>query len=817
MSTALQPRDALPTVVTDDGPAHGLPTFSVVIPCYNVLPYTITTIQSVLAHSTEAELVIVNDGSTDETAGYLATLGERFAPGGITRLRILTNPVSRGFTVAVNQGAAVAEGQYVVLLNNDVLVTPFWLGRLRFALDTFHEHLPIGRFGLVGPATNYAGGPQMVPNLPTPFPTDQVAEYAEFFHRGNQGNWMYTGFLSGFCLMVRKDCWDELGGFDEQFTPGGFEDNDLCKRAYAAGWKALIAGDTFVYHHGTKSTSQPDRAFMQGGLHNRGKYYAKWFEANMRRQRIVAGYRVKNGARWLKDSLEKTASVVDGIVILDDGSTDETPSIAQAHPGVLQYVRHDRPFQELRDRNELWSLMRSQTFDGQPADWGLILDADEVLEDKVTDEYLQRLCHPIHPDVHGYILKVDTFWRGREKIRTDGTFGNLRGVRLVRFADGQCLWTPHPTGLHCGNVPLLPPHWLALSNCHIKHYGFEDMELARTKWAFYQQVDPVKNPVMVGGDGSYSHLIDESELSLRDWQEQNTLGLCMIARNEASLLPQFFERNHFWALFDQIVLVDCGSTDDTAKIAEIYGAEVYAYKTKRPDGKMDNFAKARNFAKSKLQTRWVLHLDADEFFLQEDLFALLRCLERPVVAYLTGVANHQPDGTATHSESFRLFRNIPDLFYTQLVHESLEDSIRRLNKPRIEKLPVTLHHQGYLRGSGYVQGKLEHYAELNEQQLALDPADPRPFFNLALHYLNDGEREKGIEYLQEAVKRNPAFYQPVKELGLEHLREARGFFEQCERVIADGHVMKGHIKEIADWLRTHAGPPIAVGQPKKGP
>lgn len=814
MTAALQTRDALREVEMDDLPTNGPPTFSIILPCYNVLEYTLQTVQSVLAHSDDAELLIVDDGSTDETAGYLTALQERFRPGHVRQLTVLTNLVSQGFTVAVNQGAAQATGQYLVILNNDVLVTPFWLPRLRLALDTFHEHLPIGRFGLCGPATNYAGGVQMVPNLPQPFPTDQVDAFADQFHQGNQGNWFYTGFLSGFCLMVTRECWEELGGFDPQFTPGGFEDNDICHRAYQAGWKSVVAGDTFVYHYGTKSTSQPDRMFMQGGLHNRGKYYAKYWEPNIRRQRIVAGYRVKNGARWLKDTLDKTASVVDGIVILDDGSTDETPLIAQTHPGVMQYVRHERPFQELRDRNEVWDLMRHQTFEGQPADWGLILDADEVLEDKVTDDYLQRLCHPIHPDVQGYVFKVDTFWRGRDKIRCDGTFGNLRGVRLVRFAEGQCLWTPHPTGLHCGNVPLLPPEWLALTNVHIKHYGFEDSALAHQKWEFYQKVDPIKDPLSVGGDGSYRHLIDESELSLQDWQEENTLGLCMIARNEALLLPTFFERNQFWALFDQIVLVDCGSTDDTATVAEIYGAEVYHYQTKRTDGKMDNFAKARNLAKSKLRTKWVLHMDADEFFVREDVFALLRSMERPVLAYLTGVANHQPDGSATHSESFRLFRNVPELFYTQLVHESLEDSLRRLTKPRIEKLPVILHHQGYLRGGPYVQGKLNHYAELNEQQLSLDPADPRPYFNLALHYLNDGARDKGIEYLQEAIKRNPSFYQPIKELGLEHLREARGFFEQADQLIGNEHLMKSSVKEIADWLRQHAGPPIAVGQPR---
>ncbi len=801
--------------------------FSIIMPCYNTVEYTIQAIQSIMKNTDDYELIVINDGCTDETSGYLQGVSDVARKKGID-FKVLYNDESVGFTVACNQGAVHAEGDFLVFVNNDIVTTPFWAARMGACLEQVADRLPIGKFGITGPVSNYAGGNQLVQDFPQQFKIQDLDAFSDQWYQSNFQAWAYHGFISGFCMMITRDCWFTVGGFDERFTPGGFEDNDICVRAYESGYKSVICGDVFVYHYGTRSTSLPERAYMQGGMHNRGKFYEKyWSELGDSDVPVIAGYRVKNGARWLKDTLDKTIECVDHIVIMDDGSTDKTPDIIKSfmnkHKTKVTHVRHDRPFQELRDRNEVWSMMKeaSKQINPDVTGWGMILDADEQLEDKVDRNYIQYLVRPVTPEIHGYVMKIQTFWRGREKIRTDGTFGNLRGVRLVKFTEDQKLWTNHPQGLHCGNTPSVPPDYLAICNVNIKHYGFEDYQIAQEKYDFYSKLDTQKTVETVGGDGSYKHLIDESGLSLLDWVENNTLGLCMIGTNEESFLARFFGRYYFYTLFDQIVFVDCASTDNSKLIAGAFNAEVFdlpdnlIYQEGPYKGRLKHFGKARNWAKGKMNTRYILMMDADEHFDHASFPSLLRIIENTKLdAVRFHVQNHQRSGVPTHSENYRLYRNDPDIFYTQHVHESLEISLSRLKGITTAVAPFPLHHAGYLRDPDYVQVKLDHYEELNNQDLIQDPSDARPYFNLALHYLNEGENEKAVEFLSKACQLNSSFMQAHQELGRVFLRKSFPIWNQALSVCPKDHPHYTQMVEIVKFMHKYAQEPLIVGKPK---
>ena len=99
---------------------------SIIIPCWNQLEFTRKCIAALFRHTgPNWELIVVDNGSTDGTADYLGGIQD-CSPVPVT---VIANGTNRGFPAAINQGL-VAHGEYLVLLNNDVVVTDGWLGQL---------------------------------------------------------------------------------------------------------------------------------------------------------------------------------------------------------------------------------------------------------------------------------------------------------------------------------------------------------------------------------------------------------------------------------------------------------------------------------------------------------------------------------------------------------------------------------------------------------------------------------------------------------------------------------------------------------------
>jgi O-antigen biosynthesis protein len=130
---------------------------TVVVPCFNHLEFTRRCIVSLVRHTRPPwELIVVDNGSTDGTADYLAGVQDASS----FCVEVIANPENRGWPGACNQGLAAARGAYLVLLNNDVMVTDAWIDQLAALADSSVE------IGLTGPMTNYALPPQLVEDVP---------------------------------------------------------------------------------------------------------------------------------------------------------------------------------------------------------------------------------------------------------------------------------------------------------------------------------------------------------------------------------------------------------------------------------------------------------------------------------------------------------------------------------------------------------------------------------------------------------------------------------------------------------------------------
>jgi len=216
--------------------AHG--TTSIIIPVCNQLPYTKQCLQLLAETCPAAEVIVVDNGSTDGTSEWL----DSWQAEGEWRTA-LHNVVNEGFAAACNRGLGDASGDNLVLLNNDVVLCDGWLERL---LDCLHSAPEVG---LAGPVSNNVSGEQQVP---VPYKSlGEVAGFGWDWGIAHAGERARLDRLVGFCLAVKREVYERIGGLDERFGLGTYEDDDYCLRARQAGYTNMVARDCFVHHFGS--------------------------------------------------------------------------------------------------------------------------------------------------------------------------------------------------------------------------------------------------------------------------------------------------------------------------------------------------------------------------------------------------------------------------------------------------------------------------------------------------------------------------------------------------------------------------------------
>jgi len=213
---------------------------SIVILVRDNLALTRACIDSIYANTPGAlELVLVDNGSAEDVAGTARELS-----AGGRRVVYLRNERNEGFAYGCNQGIAASHGEYLVLLNNDVVVTPGWLSRQLALLEMDPA------IGVVGPTTNATSGAQLV-GTATYRGVAEVNRFARQWALEHAGEFALVPRIVGLCMVMRRALCDEIGGFDTAFGFGNCEDDDLCVRILRAGHQVAIAYDVFSHHHGS--------------------------------------------------------------------------------------------------------------------------------------------------------------------------------------------------------------------------------------------------------------------------------------------------------------------------------------------------------------------------------------------------------------------------------------------------------------------------------------------------------------------------------------------------------------------------------------
>ncbi len=239
---------------------------SIIIPAWNHWKYTYRCLQSILANTgdTTYEVIIVDNGSSDQTGEMLAK---------VENVRVIRNESNAGYVVACNQGAEAARGVYLVFLNNDTEPLAGWLKEL---IDIADSDETVGAVGakLIYPdgLLQEAGGMIFADGHGWNFGNGDDP-YDEIYNVICE-----VDYCSGACLLVKKNLFAKLGGFDIRFSPAYYEDADMCFSLRRTGNKVVYNPKAEVVHHesvtsGVDKSSGVRSHYMET---NRKKFVQKW-------------------------------------------------------------------------------------------------------------------------------------------------------------------------------------------------------------------------------------------------------------------------------------------------------------------------------------------------------------------------------------------------------------------------------------------------------------------------------------------------------------------------------------------------------------
>ena len=358
---------------------------SIIIVTHNQCSYTQACLESVrLRTDVPYELIVVDNGSTDETVSFLQSSQVE---------HLILNETNRGFPAAVNQGMAIARGEQVLLLNNDTIVTTGWLSRMLDVL-AFDP-----RIGLVGPVSNCISGPQQIETNDQQL--SDLEKFALTWGKEHEKELVATDRLVGFCLLIRRCVIEAIGLFDEQFGIGNFEDDDFCRRAIQAGFQAVIARAAFVYHFGSMTFKASQLDYRQLMDHNRQLYLQKWSSLPSQsnhppRPMLSACLIVRDNEETIGACLESIRPWVDEIIVVDTGSLDRTPELCCALGAKVYHW----PWQDS------FSAARNVSFDHAQGHWLFWMDSDDTIPPECGRQ-LRKLADGVHDEkTLGYVMQV---------------------------------------------------------------------------------------------------------------------------------------------------------------------------------------------------------------------------------------------------------------------------------------------------------------------------------------------------------------------------------------------------------------------------
>ena len=564
--------------------------FSVVVPYIDGgVPHAMRLLPSLKRNSLKPKEIIFAGAATDGTTEWLK------AQEGVTIIENSDGPSPYGDNV--NLGVRSAKGEWVFVLNIDTVVGE----------EFFERMLRDPGSGMTGPLSNWVLPDQ---EIRPAHPKDVETVNAALKGRPTQD----APIVSGLAFLIKKETFLSIGGFDPSLKNGD-EDTDLSLRLLKEGYTNRIAYDTYIWHKGG-----------QGGVHNRHLLAEKHRSTEWR---IGCYVRVKAEREEVERWLRRHYSIFDEIIFIDDGSPFDWEEV-RSRWGEITVIYGAEGLSEGEQRAIGVAVAR------QKGVTALVnLDHDEFLEPKVTREELVRLLSLPLPTTLGFVARFLHLWNSPNQFNV--SYPPQEHLFMIRLLPGIKYRFDPSKRFHAPRLPQLTRSTMTPTNIRIIHEGYMDPAVRERKRAYYEESDPIKDPMDIGEEG-YAHMTDQRKLVLGEWtgrSEDYTISGNMMAEKEEPYTLQIALET-LAPITDDLVLRISLDREDLAAIGRRFGAILIRTPWKR------DFAAHRNEELARSKGSYVFRLDADE--------QLLHPGEVPELV------NYRPSGaifTIHHPEGFR--------------------------------------------------------------------------------------------------------------------------------------------------------------------
>lgn len=885
--------------------------YVVIIPTVGIEGVITESIERFVYHSEPSTLFVLsfnpkNKKEAESVAEYCKAIFE-------TRkqidcdMQIVWSDKPIGFGAAINKAYSYVKENgiqfdKIIISNDDIVPVEDWQYNLKTAIETelFSTHGSLnskdneligieklgGKVGAVGPVSNGVYNEQLIqkrdatgalrPNVHPDIFAKDIGQSKQYM-----GKYIPTTFLSGFCTMFTRECWEDLckdgdflygGPFDTETYPvGGFEDNDLNLRMIKNGYRSLIALDTYIEHspHSTLNKVFPDKF---AGVGNVVYHLLKYEKETQKEQKVIGAYRVAikciNDLAQMKSSIQRAATLIDGAAILLTNNPAESLSsydgalferLEEADKNFLvqceenpddchefmeewisKTIKNDKfsfsvelwkgEFNERDERNHTHVMA-----EGLDADWILSIDADEVLEDRLTRSSIQKIVTNPSPDKHLYNVSFINHWESTQLVRLDWPFADsyrssMNGPRLFKVFKNcpMRIFSGSEIGLHCGNSPEYGGHSIGVSNIRFRHLSHVRSIDRSAKFSFYQNIDKQKNPTLVGFN-NYSHISKRDDMQVSLYKPDDGIALHMLAYEKEPVVGIWRQLHNLYPLVDRIAIVWTGEFEEKDKawmstpyenwpteeewenvyptgpswglahLIRLYKVELLIKRFKPENG----LAECRNVAINHFRNTndgrlgWCVFVDPDEHGLgMKELVAMRRMAEiNDTVGWMFPFKNPlRGNSPAASSESIRMVKldkNL-NLNMSGRVHESFNDSLHDLmNKygvePKIKIAPFELINTGLMKNPDQMGEKLSLYQQMLLKELDENPLHSGSWLSLGLQYINDNQVDKAKICFERACMCAENAFLPYKEMGLLLLKESMTFLMRCFDRLKKGH------------------------------
>lgn len=762
---------------------------SIIMLTFNQLKYTQECVDSIKKYTSEPhEIIFVDNGSSDGTAKWLKDIVAKNS-----NYKVIANKKNLGFSKGCNQGIKASSGEYIVLLNNDAVVTENWIDGM---LECLNHDTGIG---IVGPMTNNISGPQQVPFADYSSIAD-LDRYSREFRIKNRHRRITSRRVVGFCMLFKRQLIEEIGVLDEAFGSGNFEDDDFCLRSVLAGYRNMIAGDVFIHHYGSRTFIGNRIDYGSSLSGNRRIFIEKWSGEEVA-QRFGAKLAVENAAAKAHELFDRGDIEKATACLL--GALKQAPCERRLYFKLAEMLTDEKRFQDAVDILEALKVNGS---DSRQA--ALLGYCEEALghDEKARENSEHALAIDPRDALATNVLGVLAFKKGQQ----DAAENYFRKARELDPALGESYtnlgsikWAAGKTEdalklFERGFIlsPTINDVAAAYHTAVVETKSFESAEAvvreARALHPNHKRIAFLLIALLLQQEKHESAMqeiekamiqfgIDDGILSAgleirkrigalaieKPNRRKATLSLCMIVKNEEPHLARCLMSVK--PIVDEMIVVDTGSDDRTKSIAAVLGAKVFNFAW------TNDFSEARNFSLAKASGDWILVLDADEVVSPADHGVLRKITKkRPEkrVAYTMVTRNYTNNPGAggwvanegryadeevgkgwVSSTKVRLFAHDKRVQFVNPVHELVEPVLSKLGIP-IKACDVPVHHYGRL-DQGKLIAKGKQYYRLGLAKIDQTRGDYSSLKEFAIQASEIGEYDEAVKVWRKVIELQP--------------------------------------------------------------